>query len=110
MTKDDQKGCKKNNIRAGEEQTTAARTKQHEGEEEGTGIRPAGREKNTRTRRKKQRDKYGEKKTSKQDNKCHFYRVRAPHNEPNENKQDLPLTVEFRAIVAHVTLVSRTGT
>ena len=41
----DQKGCKKNNVRAQEEQTTAARTKQHEDEEEDTGIRPAGREK-----------------------------------------------------------------
>ena len=40
----DQKGCKKNNIRAEEEQTTAARTKQHEDEED-IGIRPAGREK-----------------------------------------------------------------
>ena len=40
----DQKGCK-NNIRAEEEQITAARTKQHEDEEEDTGIRPAGREK-----------------------------------------------------------------
>ena len=39
----DQKGCK-NNIRAEEEQTTAARTKQHEDEAEDTGIRPAGRE------------------------------------------------------------------
>ena len=41
----DQKGCKKNNIRAEEEQITAARTKQHEGDEEDTGIRPEGREK-----------------------------------------------------------------
>ena len=40
----DQKGCTKNNIRAEGEQTTAARTK-HEGEEEDTGIRPAGTEK-----------------------------------------------------------------
>ena len=40
----DQKGCKKN-IRVEEEQITAARTKQHEDEEEDTGIRPAGREK-----------------------------------------------------------------
>ena len=40
---ENQKGCKKNNIRAEEEQTTAARTKQHEDEEEDTGIRPAGR-------------------------------------------------------------------
>ena len=35
----DQKGCKKN-IRVEEEQITAARTKQHEDEEEDTGIRP----------------------------------------------------------------------
>ena len=41
---EDQKGCK-NNVRAEEEQTTAARMKQHQGEEEHTGIRPAGREK-----------------------------------------------------------------
>ena len=41
----DQKDCKKNIIRAEEEQITAARTKQHEDEEEDTGIRPAGREK-----------------------------------------------------------------
>ena len=42
---DDQRGCKKNNIRAEEEQISAARTKQHEDEEEDTGVRPAGREK-----------------------------------------------------------------
>ena len=41
----DQKGCKKNNIRAEEEQTTAARTRQREDEEEDTGIRPPGRAK-----------------------------------------------------------------
>ena len=41
---EDQKGCKKNNIRAEEEQITAARTKQHEDVEGDTGIRPAGRE------------------------------------------------------------------
>ena len=35
----DQKGCK-NNIRAEEEQITAARAKQHGDEEEDTGIRP----------------------------------------------------------------------
>ena len=40
---EDQKGCKKNNIRAEEEQTTAARAKQREDEKEDTGIRPAGR-------------------------------------------------------------------
>ena len=54
----DQKGCK-NNIRVEEEQTTAARTKQHEDEEEDTDIRPAGmekygnKEKNTAKRTKK---------------------------------------------------------
>ena len=37
----DQKGYMKNNIRAEEEQITAARVKQHEDEEEGTGIRLA---------------------------------------------------------------------
>ena len=109
MMQEDQKGCKKN-IRA-QEQINAARTKQNEDKEEDTGIRPAGREKNTRTRRKKQRDKYGEKKTSKQDNKCHCYRFRAPPIELNEkNKQKLLLTVGFRATVAHVPRISRTGT
>ena len=38
--KEDQKGCKKNNIRAEEEHITAARAKQHEDEEEDTGTRP----------------------------------------------------------------------
>ena len=42
---EDQKGCKKNNISAEEEQKTATRTKQHEDEEEDTGKGPAGREK-----------------------------------------------------------------
>ena len=45
MMQEDQKGCKKNNIRAEEKQTTDARTKQHEDKEEDTGIKPAGREK-----------------------------------------------------------------
>ena len=36
----DQQGCKKKNIRAEEGQMTAARVKQHEDEEEDTGIRP----------------------------------------------------------------------
>ena len=40
----DQKGCKKNYIRAEEEQITAARTTEYEDEEEDIGIRPAGRE------------------------------------------------------------------
>ena len=39
---EDQKGCK--NIRAEEEQITAARTKQHEDEEEDAGIRQVGKE------------------------------------------------------------------
>ena len=70
MMQGDQKGCK--NIRAEEEQKTAARTKQHENEEEDTGTRPAGRE-------NKGTEKQGKKnKTSKQDNKCHCYRFRAP--------------------------------
>ena len=43
VMQEDQKGCKKN-INVEEEQTTAARTKQHEGEEADTDIRPAGRE------------------------------------------------------------------
>ena len=38
MMQEDQKGCKKNNIRAEEEQITVARAKQHEDEEEDTGI------------------------------------------------------------------------
>ena len=37
---EDQKGCKKNNIRAEEEQIIAVPTQQHEDEEEDTGIRP----------------------------------------------------------------------
>ena len=37
---EDQKGYKNNNIRAEEEQITAARAKQHEDEEEDTDIRP----------------------------------------------------------------------
>ena len=45
MTQEHQKSSKKNNIRAEEEQTTAARTKQHEDEDGDTGTRPAGREK-----------------------------------------------------------------
>ena len=51
VIQEDQKGCKKNNIRAEEEQITAARTKQREDEEEDTGIRPAEREKNKGTKR-----------------------------------------------------------
>ena len=46
---EDQKGCKKNNICAKEEQITAARAKQHEDEEEDTGIRsPKKNKKNVR--------------------------------------------------------------
>ena len=36
----DQEGCKKDNIRAKEDKIIAGRTKQHEDEEEDTGIRP----------------------------------------------------------------------
>ena len=46
VMKDDQKGCKKNNIRAEEEQqATAARTKQHDDEKEDAGTRSAVSEK-----------------------------------------------------------------
>ena len=41
---EDQKGCKKNTIRAEEGQITAAQKKQHEEEEENIGVRPAWRE------------------------------------------------------------------
>ena len=44
VMQEDYKGCKKNNTRAKQERTTAARAKQHEDEEEDTGKRPAGRE------------------------------------------------------------------
>ena len=37
---DDQRGCKKNNIRAEEEPITTARAKQHQDEDEDTDIRP----------------------------------------------------------------------
>ena len=63
MMQEDQKGCKKTNVRAEEEQITAARTKQHEDKEEDTGIRPAGREQNkgtkgeTRQQEQNKRDK-----------------------------------------------------
>ena len=43
VRREDQRGCRKNNIRAQEEQRAAARMKQHEDEEEVTGIRPGGR-------------------------------------------------------------------
>ena len=49
----DQKGCNKQNIRAGEEQITAARTKQHEEEEGDTGIRPQM----TKTKKEKKKRK-----------------------------------------------------
>ena len=101
-----QKGCKKNSIRAEEEQKTAARAKQHGDEEEDSGIGPAGREKI-----REQREKHGEKKQNKQARKqVSLLRFRAPPNELNENKQKLPLTAGFRAMVAHVPLISRTGT
>ena len=37
---ENQKGCKKNNIRAEEEPITTARAKQHQDEDEDTDIRP----------------------------------------------------------------------
>ena len=49
---EDQKGCKKNNIRAEEEQIAAARAKQHEDGEEDTAIKGRKRQK---TRDKKNR-------------------------------------------------------
>ena len=52
----DQKGCENNNIRAKEQQITAARAKQHEDEEEDTGIRP----KKTKTKNKKTADRSSE--------------------------------------------------
>ena len=56
-----QKECKKNNICAEKEQTTAARTKQHEDKEGDTGTWPAGKKKNetneTRQKRTKQASK-----------------------------------------------------
>ena len=45
VMREDQKGCKKNNVLAEEEQITAARTKQHGDKEEYTGRRPAERKK-----------------------------------------------------------------
>ena len=53
---EDQKGCKKNNIRAEEEQVTTGRTKQQEDEEEDTGIRPAGRENKETKRETRQKE------------------------------------------------------
>ena len=88
------------------QQTTAARTKQHEDEEEDTGIRhKAGREKI-----REQREKHGKTKQNKQDNKSHRYRFHDPLIELNHNKQKLPLPVGFRAIVAHVPLINPIGT
>ena len=104
MMQEDQKGYKNNNIRAEEEQITAARAKQHEDEEEDTGIRPARRE-NTGTKRETR-----QKELNKRDNKCHCCRFRAPPIELNKNKQKVPLTVGLKAILAHVLLMSRTGT
>ena len=48
MMQEDQKGCKKNRIRAEDEHITAARTKQHEDEEDDSGIGP----KTTRDKKK----------------------------------------------------------
>ena len=56
VIQEDQKGCKKNNMRAEEEQLTAARTKQHEDKEEDTGIRPAGGKKRGTTRETQQKE------------------------------------------------------
>ena len=59
-------GCK-NNMRAVKEHIIVERTKQHEEEEEYTGIRPAGREnKGTKRNTRQKRNK-----TSKRDNKSH---------------------------------------
>ena len=79
MMQVDQKGCRKNNVRAEEEQTTAARTK-HEVEEEDTGRRPAGRERIREQRETRPKE------PNKQDNKCHCCRFRAPPIKFNENK------------------------
>ena len=43
MMQEDQKGCKKNKMRAKEEQIAAARAKQYKDEEQHTDMRPAGR-------------------------------------------------------------------
>ena len=56
VMQEDQKGCKKNNIRAEEEQVTTGRTKQQEDEEEDTGIRPAGRENKETKRETRQKE------------------------------------------------------
>ena len=100
----DQKGCK--NIRAEEEQITCCtdETTRRRGRRY---RHKAGGERKI----KGNKEKHGKNnKTNKQDNKCHCYRFRAPPIELNENKQKLPLTVRFGAIVAHVPLISRTGT
>ena len=54
MNQENQKGCKKN-IRAEEEQITAARPKQHEDKEEDTGIRPRKKQKQKQKQRRKNR-------------------------------------------------------
>ena len=53
---EDQKGCKMNNIRAEEEQITAARAKQHEDEKKDTGIKP----KKTERQKKEEADRSSE--------------------------------------------------
>ena len=52
MTQEHQQCCKKNIIRAEEEQITPARTKQHEDQEEDSGIRP----KKTKDKKKKRNE------------------------------------------------------
>ena len=106
VMQEDQKGCKNVlYIRAEVEQRTAARTK-HEAEEEDTGIRPAGREnEGNKERNNAKRTKQASKATS----VIATAFALPPLNSTKANK-NLPLTVRFRAIVAHVPLISRTGT
>ena len=51
----ERKGCKKNSIRAEEEQIPVARAKQHEEEEEDTGIRQVGRQIREQTKRRRKK-------------------------------------------------------
>ena len=60
LMQEDQRGCKKNNIRAEEELIIAARTKQHEDEEKDTGTRSAGRPAATKNRGTKRQTKQKE--------------------------------------------------
>ena len=96
---EDQKGFNKNNIRAEEEQITAARSKQHEDKEEDTGIRPA------RTENNKGTEKHGKKnKTSKTTSVIATAFALPLLNSTKTNKNDH--SVGFRAIIAHVSLIS----